>query len=342
MSGKIFISYRRDDSAGYARAIYDQLTSRFSRPRVFMDVDSIEPGMPFDQVIGEAVGQCDVLLAMIGRRWLEPQADGGLRLNDPTDFVRIEIAAALARNIRVIPVLLDGASMPEVALLPDPLRPLAKRNAIEVGNSRFASDIEKLVDAVAKVVGKPDSAVDSVLIPRSNRSRVYWLVGGAAAVATWPIVRWIRVPEGKETSKRESIQSDWRYCEKCQSLFFDGYEKKGICPAGGAHQAQGFNFLLTHDVPAPGQDQWRFCDKCQVLFFNGYEKTKGVCSAGGAHNAQGFNFVLLHDSPARGQAQWRFCEKCNALFFNGRPPKGTCPAGGAHSAAGYNFVLAHM
>ena len=109
--GLIFISYRRD-SAGYTRAVHEQLAKRFSAQRIFMDVDTIDPGLPFDQAIEQAVGRCDVLLAMIGRRWLEGQGDKGPRLGNPKDFVRNEIAIALSRNIRVIPVLLDGAEMP--------------------------------------------------------------------------------------------------------------------------------------------------------------------------------------------------------------------------------------
>src|SRR5215813_4125702 len=108
----IFISYRRDDSAGYARAIYDQLAERFARERIFMDVDAIEPGLPFDEAINQAVGRCKVQIVMIGKRWMEQQPNIGPRLNDEKDFVRLEIAAALSRNVRVIPVLLNGASMP--------------------------------------------------------------------------------------------------------------------------------------------------------------------------------------------------------------------------------------
>ena len=153
--GHIFISYRREDSAGYTRAIFDQLTKHFSKSQVFMDVDTIEPGLPFDEVINQAVARCDVLLVMVGARWMEPRADSGPRLNDPKDFVRIEIAAALSRNIRVIPVLLDGATMPAEDALPEPLRPFARRNAIEVGNSRFDSDVERLIDVVGKSIGEP-------------------------------------------------------------------------------------------------------------------------------------------------------------------------------------------
>src|SRR5438094_499032 len=104
MSGsQIFISYRREDSAGYARAIYDQLVRHFCKERIFMDVDVIEPGLAFDEVIDNALRQSGVALVMIGKHWLDIGA-AGQRLNDPKDFVRFEIVAALSRDVRVIPV----------------------------------------------------------------------------------------------------------------------------------------------------------------------------------------------------------------------------------------------
>lgn len=158
--GSVFISYRRDDAAGYARAIHDELTERFPPERVFMDVDAIEPGLPFDEVIRNAVGKCTVLLVLIGARWLAPGPDGRSRLEDERDFVRLEIAAALARGIRVIPVLLDGAPMPREADLPEALRGLVWRNAIEVSNTRFNSDLERLAGVLARVLdaGPPEAA----------------------------------------------------------------------------------------------------------------------------------------------------------------------------------------
>lgn len=153
--GKVFISYRREDAAGYARAIYEELTERFTADRIFMDVDAIEPGLPFDEVIRNAVGQCEALLVLIGARWLAPQPDGKTRLEDERDFVRLEIAAALARNIRVIPVLLDGTPMPKEAELPEALRGLVWRNAIEVSNTRFPSDVDRLAQVLAKVLDGP-------------------------------------------------------------------------------------------------------------------------------------------------------------------------------------------
>ncbi|MBC7944589.1 MAG: toll/interleukin-1 receptor domain-containing protein [Burkholderiales bacterium] len=177
-NGHIFISYRRDDSAGYARAIYDQFVQHFSIERVFMDVDAIEPGHPFDEAIERAVGQCEILLAVIGKRWLGQQAGTSPRINDPKDYVRLEIGAALSRNIRVVPVLLDGASMPTEEELPEPLRALARRNAIEISNSRFKSDVERLIAAVRKALGKPDNPMQ----------KLYWIVGAFAAGALSVII----------------------------------------------------------------------------------------------------------------------------------------------------------
>jgi hypothetical protein len=138
-------------------------------------------------------------------------------------------------------------------------------------------------------------------------------------------------------------QDQWRFCEKCHSMFFDGFPKKGVCAAGGAHQAQGFMFSLPHDVAptANAQKDWRFCDKCFEMFFDGIPN-KGRCPAGGGHHAQGFPFVLPHDVAPTPTAQkdWRFCDKCHAMFFNGVPDS-HCPAGGAHRAQGFMFVLPH-
>jgi hypothetical protein len=153
---QIFISYRRDDSAGYVRALYDRLVQHFAKERVFMDVDEIDPGLPFDEAIKHALDQCKVQLVIIGRRWMDKKASKEPRINDPKDFVRIEIAAALSRKIYVIPVLVDGASMPGEEELPERLRSLAKRNAIEISNSRFDSDTETLIAAVRKALDETD------------------------------------------------------------------------------------------------------------------------------------------------------------------------------------------
>jgi cytochrome c5 len=138
------------------------------------------------------------------------------------------------------------------------------------------------------------------------------------------------------------VQDQWRYCSKCHVMFYNGFPDKGHCAAGGGHFAQGFNFILPHDVAETKKAQaaWRFCDKCHAMFFDGYSQ-KGACAAGGGHHAQGFLFVLPHDVPPSGvvQKDWRYCEKCHAMFFNGFANKGRCPAMGGHTAQGFNFVL---
>ena len=124
-----------------------------------MDVDAIEPGIPFDESIQRALDQCEVLLVVIGKRWMDKQAGVAPRIHDPKDFVRLEIAAALSRNIRVIPILLDGANMPTEEELPEPLRALARRKALEVSNSRFDADIETLIGVIRTVVDNTGESV---------------------------------------------------------------------------------------------------------------------------------------------------------------------------------------
>jgi len=131
MSRQIFISYRREDASSAAGRLYDRLSTRF--PKIFMDVDSLAPGVEFVRKIEESVCSCDVLIAVIGKHWLvSPDWRRRRRLKDPKDYVRFEIKTALKHNIRVIPVLVDGASMPRESDLPDELKPLVRKNAVEV------------------------------------------------------------------------------------------------------------------------------------------------------------------------------------------------------------------
>ena len=110
---RIFISYRRDDSAGHTGRLYDRLIDHFGRGQVFMDVDTVKPGLDYIQVVHEAVGTCDGFISVIGREWLHASdSTGRRRLENPADLVRLEIAAALERDIRVVPVLVQGVQMP--------------------------------------------------------------------------------------------------------------------------------------------------------------------------------------------------------------------------------------
>jgi hypothetical protein len=145
----IFINYRRNDSEGEAGRLFDDLVSHFSDKSVFMDVAAIELGRDFRKAIDQSVANCNVLLAIIGLEWLEAKdATGGRRLDDPNDFVRIELASALLRDIPVIPVLVRGAKMPHVEQLPDDLKELAFRNAVELTHQRWKSDVQVLIRAL--------------------------------------------------------------------------------------------------------------------------------------------------------------------------------------------------
>src|SRR5436190_1079367 len=153
MSGKIFINYRRDDSFGTAGRLYDRLAQAFGRDNLFMDVDHIPAGVDFIDYLNSQVAECDVFLAVIGPNWLNAKDDAGRRrLDNPDDFVTIEIAAALARNIRVIPVLVDGARTPMADELPEPVKRLVRRNAVEVRNAHFGRDAEALTIKVGEAL----------------------------------------------------------------------------------------------------------------------------------------------------------------------------------------------
>jgi hypothetical protein len=152
--GGIVVSYRRQESSHIAGRLYDRLADRFGSARVFIDVDAIEPGVDFAEAITRAVTTCEVLLAIIGPHWLDAMDErGGRRLEDPDDFVRLEIEAALTRNVRVIPILVEGASMPDWRDLPESLAGLVRRNAFIVRHESFAYDAERLVTVIEAVIG---------------------------------------------------------------------------------------------------------------------------------------------------------------------------------------------
>lgn len=151
-SANIFVNYRRDDTAGHTGRLFDRLSSRFPG-RIFRDIDTIEPGIDFVEIIHQAVGCCEVLIVMIGREWLNiTDATGRRRLDNTNDFVRLEIATALERDIRIIPVLVEGAAMPRPEDLPPELALLSRRNAIELSDGRWAFDVDRLIQAIEGVL----------------------------------------------------------------------------------------------------------------------------------------------------------------------------------------------
>ena len=150
MTGKIFLNYRRADSKGYTFAIFTVLEQHFSKEQIFMDVDTLLPGVDFVQALEEAVEACDVFLAVIGARWENIKDDQSRRrIDNPEDFVRIEVAHALKRGIPVIPILVDGAQMPSSENLPNDLKGLSRRHAFIIGD-RLRSDVQHLISVLEK------------------------------------------------------------------------------------------------------------------------------------------------------------------------------------------------
>ena len=189
---QIFISYRRDDSAGYARAVYDELARHFGAERVFIDVDDIPAGQSFADVIRQAVGGSEVLLVLMGKRWLGERDGAPPRIADTGDFVALEVATGLARGMSVIPLLLDGTTMPTAAQLPAPLRPLVERNALELGNTRFAADMDRLVRALREAIGEPAPIPTAPSPPTRGppAARAMWLGGVGVAVVALALLGW--------------------------------------------------------------------------------------------------------------------------------------------------------
>ncbi|MFN8382069.1 MAG: toll/interleukin-1 receptor domain-containing protein [Anaerolineales bacterium] len=150
VTGHAFISYRRSDSADIVGRIYDRLAEDFGDEPIFKDVDDIPLGVDFKEFLDQKVSECTVLLAVIGSGWVNAaDAAGNKRLNDPNDFVRIEIEAALARNIPVIPLLVRGASMPAAAELPSSLQKLVYKNGIPIRpDPDFHNDMHRLINAL--------------------------------------------------------------------------------------------------------------------------------------------------------------------------------------------------
>jgi hypothetical protein len=153
MSGGVFICYRREESAFAARVIYDRVAQRLGPENFHLDIDNIDVGVDWFNALTDRIGACDALVAIIGRNWISNvDKDNRRKIDDTNDFVRIEIEAALKRDIRVIPVLLDGAVMPKSAELPDSLKGLARRQGIEISSARFEADVEKLTAALGSIL----------------------------------------------------------------------------------------------------------------------------------------------------------------------------------------------
>lgn len=198
-ANRTFISYRRDDAAGYAGRLEEALEKRLGRGSVFRDVIDIPPGEDFVAAIRARLAGAQAVLVLIGPRWAGGDAPGQRRIDDANDFVRLEVAVALESGARVVPVLLPGAEMPAEADLPMPLKPLARRNALSLSDANWDADIGRLADAIG--------------LPR-QRSVWPWTLGGAAlAASAIAALCWLKpwVPVDSSARLIGSWQAEVRY-----------------------------------------------------------------------------------------------------------------------------------
>jgi len=198
-TGKLFISYRRGDARGIAGRLSDTLGTYFGDDRVFRDIESIEGGADFGNVIEESLQTADAVIVLIGPDWLTLKDDKGQRrIDDPEDWVAQEIAVAMQLEKPVFPVLVENASMPRAEELPEKLKPLTRYNAMSISDDRWKTDVERL----AKII--------SFEIPSASERRLYWVrlvislalfasLSLIAGIQTWPPgnhseLLWVSIP----------------------------------------------------------------------------------------------------------------------------------------------------
>ena len=169
MAGGIFLNYRRSDDPGFALALFQRLELAFPGHQIFMDVEGgIAAGADYVAVLNDQVAGCDVLLVLIGPGWIDARDEvGRRRLDNPDDFVRVEIAAALRTGKRVIPVLVNKAEMPRAEALPDDLKPLSRRNAVRLTQERFRADAEGLSSSIKAALAETETARAATAAERS-------------------------------------------------------------------------------------------------------------------------------------------------------------------------------
>ena len=218
--GGIFVSYRRQDSSHLAGRLYDRLADRFGEGQVFMDVDTIEPGSDFAEDINRAVAACGVLVAVIGPNWLTATDEQGRRrLDAQDDFVRLEIEAALARGVRVIPILAEGAVMPGPQDLPRSIASLAGRNALLIRHDSFRSDAGRLVTAIERVLATASRPLTaSVSPPAQDASPSQYGVAEAAQ----------QEPEAAQKARARATRLLFEAVQVAESITHEPYKVQAL------------------------------------------------------------------------------------------------------------------
>lgn len=229
---KVFISYRRDDSAGHAGRLFDRLAERCGADQVFRDVDTLSAGEDFHVALRQRIESCDVMLVLIGPGWLAAaDAQGQSRLDAPDDPVHMEVAAALQRGLRVVPVLLQGAALPRDAQLPEALRPLLRRQAMDLRDASFDRDVQALLRHLAG--------------PRRPRARRLWgaVLGAAALLALGSWFAWWQLQAPSPQRAREQL-----------SRMGIAYDADTLVGRAGAGDVEAVGLLLRAGISPDARD----------------------------------------------------------------------------------------
>ncbi len=184
---RLFLSYRRDDTAGRAGRLFDGLTQRLGPGQVFQDVEAIKPGLDFERAVADSLESADASVVVIGPEWATITEPGGARrLDRDDDFVRLEVGVALRSERPVVPVLVGGAQMPRAEELPEELRPLLKRQAFTVRDSAWNGDVDDLVRDLRSQLPEPPRRRRRPLVVGAAVALLVVAAGALAAVLLWP------------------------------------------------------------------------------------------------------------------------------------------------------------
>lgn len=263
----VFISYRREDTSGEAGHLAEDLAERFGRASIFMDVNSISPGVNFEERIEHALAACQVTLVLIGDRWLTSALpNGNRRIHEEDDYVREEIAAALGRaDVTVVPVLVEGAKMPPAEELPADIASLAKINVFELSNKRWRYDLDQLCD----IARRNETAWKRFLwtVPRWAKLGALALAGvAAAAIAIAVVGGSVPIPANRGILIPATVGSKVNECTSQLMFAVDGTAGPLKCANGGLNALAWqyyakFNLQIMAAGPnaTPGQVQVAMC-----------------------------------------------------------------------------------
>lgn len=285
MSGRtIFISYRRNDTAGYAGRLYDALSERFGDERIFMDIE-IPIASDFREVIADALARTELVLVLIGPSWLSvTDRNGRRRLDDPDDLVRLEVIEALSRNVRVLPVLVQDARMPAAEDLPEPLAELARFQALELSDRRWRSDLEEFLGTLGSDDGeRADGEVERPPGPKvhpappagvrreptSSAARVRWAVGGAVGVVVALALIIVAVQSFDGGGGTSSGPDPTTPAVPADKVVFSNVDRGGIMKVDPDGRGQ---VTLTNDGSAPAPSP----DGARIAFERGSDANRDI------------------------------------------------------------------